>query len=138
MAVLSREAILAAQDIKVERVEVPEWGGHVFVRMLHGAERDRFEQSNVKVTRGKGGRVTTEPAPGNFRARLVALVACDETGKRIFADTDAADLGRKGSRALDRIVMAALALNGMADESVEEAEKNSENGQSESSTTGSP
>lgn len=128
MGLLTRDEILGKQDIKVQRVEIPEWDGHAFVRMLPGAERDRFEQSNVKVVKGKRGKTHTEPNPANFRARLAALCLCDEAGKRLFADSDAVDLGRKCGAALDRIADAALELNRMREEDYEEAEGNSESG----------
>jgi hypothetical protein len=41
---LSKDAILSADDAKVETVSVPEWGGDVCVRGLKGFERDRFDQ----------------------------------------------------------------------------------------------
>ena len=44
---LNREAILAAEDLPRELVEVPEWGGAVYVRALTGAERDQFEASKI-------------------------------------------------------------------------------------------
>ena len=83
MALLTREAILQAQDLPTEQVHVPEWGGDVLVRALTGAERDRFEQSIVEQ-RGKSTRMNLQ----NIRAKLVALTVVDEQGNRIFKDED--------------------------------------------------
>jgi len=47
MGLLTRDAILEAQDLQHEEVYIPEWGGSVRVRTLTGAERDAFEQSIV-------------------------------------------------------------------------------------------
>src|SRR5690606_40748699 len=98
MALLSRDAILQAQDLPTERVEIPEWNGEVIVRGLTAAERDQFEQSIVE-TRGKDTRVNLR----NIRAKLVALCVVDEEGKRLFKDEDAELLGRKSAVALNRI-----------------------------------
>ncbi|WP_119728335.1 hypothetical protein [Thermomonospora amylolytica] len=115
MALLTKDQILAADDLTTEDVEVPEWGGTVRVRTLTGAERDRFEESMAQ-TRGKS--VKTNLA--NLRARLVALCVVDEDGKRLFSDSEAAALGRKSAAALDRVFEAARKLNRMTEEDVEE------------------
>ena len=51
MTLLSKTAILAAQDLQTEDVEVPEWGGAVRVRSFTGRERDVFEAGMI---RGEG------------------------------------------------------------------------------------
>ena len=51
MSLLSKTAILTANDLQTEDVEVPEWGGAVRVRSFTGRERDAFEASMV---RGEG------------------------------------------------------------------------------------
>lgn len=115
MALLSREAILQAQDLPTEDVEVPEWGGTVRVRGLTGAERDAFEQSIVEQ-RGKSTRMNLK----NIRAKLVALTVVDEQGNRVFTDEDAELLGKKSASALDRIFAVAQRLSGLRPEDVEE------------------
>lgn len=137
MALLSKEAILKADDLPRELVAVAEWGGEVYVRTLRGSERDAFEASNVKVT-GKGRKRETTPMMANFRARLAALCMCDEEGKRLFSDADAVALGQKSASALDRVADVALRLNGMTEESIEEAEGNSESARNGVSTSPSP
>lgn len=130
MAILGREAILAANDIRIERVAVPEWGGDVLVRGLTGAERDAFEAT---VTEIKGKKVAYHLE--NYRARFVALCIVDEGGKRIFNDADVAALGRRSARALERVLDKARELSGLSDEDMEELAKNSESGQSDDSTS---
>ena len=44
VGLLNRSAILDAEDLKHEDVEVAAWGGTVRVRMMTGAERDEFRQ----------------------------------------------------------------------------------------------
>ncbi len=47
MNLLPRDLIDGADDLPVEDVEVPEWGGAVRLRTLTGSERDGFEASVV-------------------------------------------------------------------------------------------
>lgn len=112
---LTRDAILKAQDLPTEVVEIPEWNGAVIVRGLTGAERDAFEQSIVE-TRGKNTRMNLR----NIRAKLVALTVVDEDGNRIFSDEDAEALGKKSAAALDRVFAVAQRLSGLRPEDVEE------------------
>ncbi len=113
MRILTKEAILAADDLPRELVNVPEWGGDVFVRTMTGADRDAFEASLI----GKEGRME------NVRARLVSLTLCTETGDRLFDDAEVAALGKKSARALDRVFSVAQRLNGIGTEQVEAAKK---------------
>ncbi len=115
MALLSKEAILAAQDVVTEVVEVPEWGGSVRVRGLTGAERDAFEGETIQRN-GRDVKTNTR----NLRARLVVLSVVDETGARLFAFHDIEALGEKSARALDRIFAVAMRLSGLRDEDVAE------------------
>lgn len=113
MGILTKEAILAADDLPRELVNVPEWGGDVFVRTMTGTDRDAFEASLI----GKEGRME------NVRARLVSLALCNEAGERMFDDAEIAALGKKSARALDRVFSVAQRLNGIGTEQVEAAKK---------------
>ncbi|WP_461367541.1 hypothetical protein [Candidatus Darwinibacter acetoxidans] len=119
--ILTRDAILQAEDLPCELVEVPEWSGSVYVRALTGIERDAFEQSVVEQ-KGKSTKMNLR----NIRAKLVALTAVDEEGKRLFTDDDAALLGKKSAAALDRVFDVAQRLSGLRQEDVEELAGNSE------------
>ena len=129
MKLLTRDAILQAEDLPTEDIEVEEWGGAVRVRALTGAERDAFEQSIVEQ-RGKSTRVNMR----NIRAKLVALTVVDADGKRLFSDKDAELLGKKSAAALDRVFEVAQKLSGLSPEDMEELSGNSEEGQSEDFT----
>jgi len=116
--ILDKLTILGAPDAQTQLVEVPEWGGSVFVRSLMGTERDTFE--NVIAREG------VDEAADNFRARLSALCMSDESGERLFSDDDATALGKKSAKALSRVFDVAMELNGMGKEQLDTAEKNSE------------
>lgn len=103
---LTREMILAADDLKTEPVEVPEWGGSVFVRTMSAGERDRFEAAHLKSPER------------DFRARLAVACVCDEAGKPVFTAEDVPSLSSKSGAALTRIFEAASKLNRMNKEDV--------------------
>lgn len=116
---LNREAILKADDLKTQDVEVPEWGGSVRVRSLTGAERDKFEATNYEIKDNK-----TVMKLENVRARLVSLAAIDGEGKSLFTPEDVAALGKKNAAALDRLFTVAQELSGLREKDLKEAEKN--------------
>jgi len=118
MNILSRDDILKAEDIKVELVEVPEWGGSVHVKGMTGAERDQFESSIVQQ-RGKNHSVNMV----NIRAKLASQTVCDESGKRLFTDADVKALGAKSAVALQRVFDIAQRLSGITSEDVDELAK---------------
>ena len=132
MSLLSKTAILAANDLKSEDVEVPEWGGAVRVRSFTGRERDAFEASMV---RGEGRDRKVDLT--NMRARLVGLTVIDETGQRLFTDDEVDLLGAKSGAALDRVFAVAQKLNGLSGADVEELSKNSSGVPSAVSTSAS-
>lgn len=131
MGLLSRDAILAADDLPTRDVEVPEWGGTVRVKTLTGEERDAFEAA---IVRRNGRNVTQNLA--NIRARLVANTLVDEQGRRLFKFSDIEALGRKSALALDRVFTAASELSGLNPEDIDELAKNSASDQSDDSTSG--
>ena len=132
MSLLSKTAILAAQDLQTEDVEVPEWGGAIRVRSFTGRERDAFEASMVRGD-GKDRKVDLT----NMRARLVGLTVIDETGQRIFTDDEVDLLGAKSGAALDRVFAVAQKLNGLSGADVDELSKNSSGVPSAVSTSAS-
>jgi hypothetical protein len=115
MGVLDRNAILKAQDLGLEMVHVPEWGGDVYVRGMNGAERDKFERSIV-VERNGGREINT----ANIRAKLASMTICDEAGVKLFSQDDVDALGQKSAAALQRVFVVAQRLSGIGEEAVRE------------------
>lgn len=112
---LSRDAILAPRELKRETVAVPEFDGTVVIQELTATERDAFEASCVKR---KGKKTETDAT--NFRAKLVVQSARDETGARLFADTDVDAIGKLSASAINRLFEVACRLSGLTDTEVEE------------------
>lgn len=130
MTVLTKEAILAADDARYEIIDVPEWGGKVRIRGLSGDERDRYEQSMVAMV---GSNITAKLAGAT--SRLVAWSLVDDDGKRLFTDTEVKALGAKSAQALQRVFDAARHLSGLTKEDVESMVGNSESVPSDGSTS---
>jgi hypothetical protein len=139
--VLTRDQIKVVDDRKIESVEVPEWGGMVYVRGLSGTDRDSFEMAMIEQSRGKGKR-TQEVNLRNLRAKLVVRTAVDsddtETAKPIFEMADIEWLGRKSAQALQRVYAVAQRLSGLSNEEVEELTTDLGEGQSDDSGSDSP
>lgn len=109
MALLGKTEILNADDIPFKDVKVPEWGGEVRVRGLSGAERDRYEQSCLRLNKGK-----PEANVRDATARLAAWCMIDENNSRLFVNEDEVkELGRKSASALQRVFDAAAELSGL-------------------------
>jgi hypothetical protein len=128
VATLDRKAILQADDLALELVNVPEWGGEVYVRAMTGTERDRFEVGMYLSRENPEERAVV-------RARVVAYCTVDEKGKALFTAADIDALGRKSAKALDRIFSVASRLSGTDAEAPKGAEASFGDGPSEASTS---
>lgn len=111
-----RDQILGATSPMVE-IPCTEWGCSVWVRPLSGEERDEIEIENARLAKD------AEYAPGASReglhARVVALAARDQDGKRIFTSDDVDRLRRLDARPLDRIFRVVDSLSAVSDEEIE-------------------
>ena len=124
---LTKEQILEAQDIQREEVEVPEWGGTVYVKALTADERDKLESAMVEW--GRDGKPRSMKIEG-FRLRLAAMSICDEDGGRLFGDNEVTKLGKKSSAALERVLRVAERLSSITQSEVEELADGLKNDQS--------
>jgi hypothetical protein len=104
---LDRKSILAADDVRKEKIAVPEWKGDVFLRVLTGTDRDRFEESYA------------DQKMKAFRIRFLLLALCDEDGERLFNDDEADVLGKKSSVVINRLFEAGWKLNAFTQEAVD-------------------
>jgi len=121
---LSKAAILAAKDTKLsDPVEVPEWGGEVYIKTLSGTERDVFEEAYAKDKMKQ------------FRSRFLVLTLSDEKGGRLFEDSDIEELGKKSSVVINRLFEVAWKHNALSNEAVDDLGEGSPEGQSDGSTS---
>lgn len=113
MATLTRDAILAADDLRTDSVDIPEWGGAVSVRGLTLGEVNTI----VNLSTRNGKLNTLDSAIFTFVRGVTAPK---------FDDTDVDDLKKKSAVVL-RVVKRINELSGMGESgalSVEDAEKN--------------
>ena len=113
---LSAKDILESSDQNIEPISLPEWGGDAFIRTMSGTERDSWEMYASKQME-KVNNV-------NIRAKLASITLCDKEGKRLFGDGQVDALSKKSAKALNRVYEAALKLNKLSDEDIEQLEKN--------------
>ncbi len=127
---LSAENILSADDMKVAPVDVPEWGGKIYVRRLTGRERDEFEQLMNDRKAAKSLKVR------GVISRIVALAASKADGSKLFTSNDAESrLDDKACAPLMRVFDAALKISGMRDDDIDNIKEGLEPSPSESSGT---
>ena len=112
---LTKEQILAADDMGLLEVQVPEWGGSVFVRVMTVGERDSYE-NDWMVNKSKG--------VDNFRSKFLQRVLCDEKGELLFKANEIELLAKKSARITIRVWEAAMKHNALSDDDVEELAKN--------------
>jgi len=115
MAVLTRDQILSASDLTIQRFDVPEWGGEVCLKVMTVGERDEYENDWAK------SRLT---GMHNFRSRFLVRCICDEQGNRLFSDDEAEELANKSAAAMARLWDEAMTLNKLKEKDVEELAKN--------------
>ena len=113
---LTKSAILSAKDKRVEKVDTPEWGGHVYVCSLSGEQKDELEE-----------QLTSSDSHVGLRAWFAAAGLCDEGGNSLgFTPKEVDELSRKNAAPLERIVDKVREISADTAEAVEELEKNSE------------
>jgi len=116
MTLLTKQQILAVDDLKTEDVDMPEWGGIVRIRELTAEQRlewnDRAFKSGVVDMR-------------EFRHGVLALSIVGDDGNPVFTQDDLAALGAKSVSAIDKLFARVDALNVLTPKAQQEAEKNS-------------
>ena len=113
--ILTRDEILKADKLAVEKVLVPEWGGTVCIKEMTGTERDAFE-AGILTMRGTKADVRMQDA----RAKFLVNVICDENGVRLFKSDEVHIVGKLGAKKIDKLFEVASKLNGMSQKDVGE------------------
>lgn len=119
MALLNREAILEADDVEYDEIDVPEWGGSVRLKSIRGNQRDAYEASIV-TQNGTDSKINLR----NARAKLIVMCAIDEDGRPLFTSEDISALGRKNAKPLDRLFDACQKLAGLSPDDVKKLTEN--------------
>lgn len=111
-----RSKILAANDIRSEVVEIPEWDVSVEVRSMTAADRARI----IELAAAEDGRVGV----GAMYLETVLVSVYDpETGERLFGDADRDAVMGKSAAAIDRLATIGMRLSGIDTEAQENAKR---------------
>lgn len=114
MALLNKEQIFSARDLKTERVSVKEWGGEVLIKKLSLGEHLEFVEDIEKLSQI------------DAMFKLLRFACVNEDGSKLFDnDEDLRQLKEKSTEALQRLFVAACKLNGMGKNTLEKEAKNS-------------
>lgn len=112
---LTAEQILAADDLGLVKVNVKEWGGDVFIRVMTVGELDGYQQEWA---------ANKQTGVDNFRSKFLARCLCDEQGNRLFSDEQIAKLAGKSAKVVSKLFDKAAAHNAITEKDVEELAKN--------------
>jgi len=111
--ILSRDAILAAIDRERIEVEVPEWGGSVFIDSISA-----LEFADVAKL------ISDERPDLEVMGALLAKCLVNADGERLFDDEGVADLLDKNAHIVIRLGNLALEHNRVTDDAMDDAAKN--------------
>jgi hypothetical protein len=105
--VLDRAAILAARDLQPMPLDMPEWGGVVYVRGLSAAEAEQHARDAIEAQ--KAGKEIAELV----MVRAVLTCTCDASGAPLFTSADLGALANKSAPAISRVFRVIERLSGM-------------------------
>lgn len=103
-----RNKLLTLNDRPLVPVPVSEWNATIYVRALTLAELK--DVSDFRMKQGENESLSN--------AAMVAKVALDGDGNRIFTDDDVAALAQKSAASLLKIITATNKVNVIGDEKV--------------------
>jgi hypothetical protein len=135
MSDLTKEQILAAEDVKREKVPVKELGGDLYVQELDCATHDAMDARIIDARKASGGNLGVTA----WRALVLSFCVVDANGGQMFSESELLALAkRKGQKPFMRLYRVAHRLNELGGDAEDEAEKNSASGPDKSSSTASP
>jgi hypothetical protein len=115
---LGAAAILAASDLPRRLVEVPEWGGAVWVQAMSATTRDEYDTALIALSKKYGDDASKIP---NARARFLSFCLVDDDGARLFTtEQQIAEFGTKSVKAIDRLIPVARELTPLTDDDHED------------------
>ena len=121
---LTKEQILSSTP-KLQAIEVPEWGGSVFIRPVTLEEQGKLADLGAKHEKSSAAARIK-----HCTLSLLQWTVCDEDGNPLFTAEDLAGLMTKSSAsAFLRLQDAVLKFSGLTEESRRELEKNLLSGQ---------
>jgi len=118
--ILTKEDIALVSDIKVEEIEVVEWGGVIHMKEMNGVSRDAFEKEVTNRTANSSSMDIT-----GLRPMLLSLVLCDSKGDLLYEGNEGIEiLNKKSAKVVGRLFEKAQKMNNIGEAALEQAEKN--------------
>jgi hypothetical protein len=117
--------------IQTQKVRVPEWDMDIFFRKWSAAERIRYTKEIVTGANAKGDVEIDSEKIFDQQIKMLQVTLCDEKGARIFDDSkdDYEILANKEADIIERLWEKTWEFNGMGQNEVADAAKNSETSQ---------
>lgn len=134
MALLNRNQILEAKDIKTKDIEVKEWGGTIRIKQLSAKEYNDITMNMVNIRKMAAKQLSSkknadenledainEIAIKNQKILLLIKSIVDENMKPLFSEADMELLYQKNTNVIDKIIAEIEEFNAV---STEDAKKN--------------
>ena len=134
MALLNRNQILEAKDIKTKVIPVPEWGGDIMIKQLSAKEYNDITMNMVNIRKMAAKQLSkkknsdenledaiNELAIKNQKILLIIKSIVDENMKPLFTEADLELLYQKNTNVIDKIIAEIEEFNAV---STEDAKKN--------------
>jgi hypothetical protein len=102
---LTAADILGAPKTKPKPVEVPEWGGTVYVRVMSAGDNEAMSNGHR----------------GSAVAKMLLMTLCDADGTLLFTVDQVPELDKLELPVAARLFTEAARLNGLSNEELEEA-----------------
>lgn len=117
---LTRDEILGMVDISTKEITIPEsipvWGGKkVYIKQLSRGDQDTYLKRQFGSNKLKSGEEVEMSMAGIYGhdAWICTRGICDETGKRIFQESDAEKLDEKSGEFVAWVAIEILKFSGM-------------------------
>ena len=121
-----RDELLAIDCLRVDAFPVERLGRTLRLRELNGQQRDQITALYVRHTK-PGDLATVTEIPPHVHETYIVLSLIDETGKRVFADSDVKLIAERWpGDVITAIANKVQALSGMTPEQLDTARGNSE------------
>jgi hypothetical protein len=114
MVDLTADGIFAANDQNLIPVEVKEWGGTVYVRVMSVGEMEAYQREFAEK----------KEKMDLWRPKLLVRCICDKDGKALFTHDQVEKLGTKSVKVMSRLFDLAMRHNAVTNEDVEALAKN--------------
>jgi len=113
---LTIQDILGIEDKKIEPLDIPEWEGTVYLRIMSAQERSELEDIFIKM---KANAQT-----GKFRKEMLKRTLVDVTGQHLISDDAVAThVMKKNALVIESIFEKACEVNGFRERDVETLKK---------------